>query len=180
MMKDPHLRIAPYNPEYPRIFNEIKEFIHGIIPYPVQIEHVGSTAVPGLGGREIIDVLVIAGQEHMRKIVELLETRGFRYNPQASISPKKFFVSGPYKYEGKEYHVHIHITFKGSREHVEKLLFRDYLRENPEEAKRYYELKKMWMEKAGSDLSRYRKYKATYIRAVLKKAEKEFSNRENS
>lgn len=179
-MKDPHLRIIPYNPEYPKIFNEIKEFICGVIPYPVQIEHVGSTAVPGLGGREIIDVLVIAEQEYMRRIAELLEARGFRCNPQASIPLEKLFVSGPYKYKGREYHVHIHITFKGSREHEEKLLFRDYLRENPEEAKRYYGLKKMWMEKAGSDPSRYRKCKAAYIRAVLKNAGKEFSKRENS
>ncbi len=172
-MKDSHLKIVPYDDEYPRIFSEIKEFIHSIIPFEIRIEHIGSTAVPGLGGRRIIDILIITEREYMQKVVELLEARGFKYNPQASTLPEKLFVSGPYRYKGEKLHVHIHVTFQGSREHEEKLLFRDYLRRNPTEAKRYYEFKKLWMEKAGSNLSKYREYKAAYIKVILEKAKEE-------
>ena len=166
------VKIVPYNRKAIRIFAEVKQFLHSLIPYQVGIEHIGSTAVPGLGGKGIVDVLIITGQEYMQNIVKLLESRGYRYNPQASTPPEKLFLSGPYEYLGRELHIHIHITFFGSRERQDKLLFRDYLREHPKEAKRYYELKKQWATKAGSDASRYTELKAPYVKQVLDEARK--------
>jgi len=172
MIEDPHLRIKPYNPEYSKIFEEIKRFIRQIIPYKIEIEHVGSTAVPGLGGREIIDVLLVADKENLEGIAYLLKNEGFRLNPQ-NVSEERIFVSGPFNYKGKEMHVHFHITFSGSNEHKEILLFRDYLKKHPDEARKYYELKKKWMQKAKTNAKKYAEFKEPFIQKILEKAREE-------
>jgi len=109
----------------------------------------------------------------MLRIIEVLESRGFRYNPEP---PERLFVSGPFYYKGRELHIHIHITYFGREEQREKLLFRDYLRRHPEEARRYYELKKLWSKEA-ADGSEYTELKTRYIMEVLEKARKEEGNK---
>jgi GrpB-like predicted nucleotidyltransferase (UPF0157 family) len=172
MDEDLAVEVVPYDSEAPRIFEEIKRSLCNLIPYQIQVEHVGSTAVPGLGGKGIIDILIVTKPEHMQRIVELLESQGYKHNPEAG-NAERLFVSGPYRYRDKELHIHLHITFFGSKEHKDKLLFRDYLRKNPEEARRYYKLKKRWSKEAGPDPSKYTELKTSYINEVLEKARKE-------
>lgn len=167
------VKILPYDEEAPKIFEEIKRFVCNAIPYKIGVEHIGSTAVPGLGGKGIIDVLIIAKKGDMQKIVEILESKGFRYNPGGGSPPERLFVSGPFRYRGRDLHIHIHITYFGSKEHIDKILFRDYLRRHQEEARRYYELKKRWSEEAGEDRAKYTKLKTAYILEVLEKARRE-------
>lgn len=166
------VKIIPYDSEAPAIFEKIKCSISNVIPdeIKIDIEHVGSTSVVGLGGKGIIDVLIITGQEYMQKIVDLLVANGYEYNPQAIIIEEKPFVSGPFKYNENGVHIHIHITFHGSKYHKNMLLFRDYFREHPEEAKTYYKLKKHWSIEAGFDRYKYTKLKTQYINQVLEKA----------
>jgi GrpB-like predicted nucleotidyltransferase (UPF0157 family) len=164
------VKIIPYDDKAPAIFGKIKQSICNIIPYKFEIEHIGSTSVVGLGGKGIIDVLIITGQEYMRKIVDLLVASGYKYNPEAINIEEKPFVSGPFKYNENELHIHIHITFHGSKYHKNMLLFRDYLREHPEEAKTYYALKKQWSIEAGLDRYKYTKLKTQYVNQVLEKA----------
>lgn len=169
------VKILPYDSKAPEIFDEIKQFIHKLIPYPIEVEHVGSTAVVGLGGKGIVDILIITKQEYMQKIIKLFESVGYRFNPEPGFGtfPERLFISGSYKYKERELHVHFHITFLGSNEHRDKLLFRNYLRRHSDEAKRYYELKKRWSIEAGSDRPKYTELKTSYINEVLEKARKE-------
>jgi len=109
----------------------------------------------------------------MEKVVDILVSKVFRFNPEGGTPPERLFVSGPFNFHGEELHIHIHVTFFGGREHRDKLLFRDYLRRHPEEAKRYFELKKRWSRMAGSDSSKYTELKTQYIKEVLEKARKE-------
>ena len=170
---DPHLAIVPYNDENSKIFERLKQYLCEVIPYEIEVEHIGSTSVPGLGGRDVIDVLILIEKGLMSRVVSLLESKGFRYNPSASNPYEKLFLSGQYKYESnKEKHVHIHVTYPGSIEHREKVLFRDYLKRNPKEAKKYYEFKKKCMREANSNPSKYRELKDSYIKAILERARK--------
>lgn len=170
------VRILPYDSKSPEIFQKIHQFICDVIPFQIEVKHTGSTAVAGLGGKGFIDILIVAKKGHMRKVVELLESKGYRYNPEAGTVPEKLFVSGPYTYNERELHIHIHITFFGRKEHKDKLLFRDYLRHHSDEAKTYYDLKKQWSTKAGSDGSKYTELKTSYINKVLEKARGEFKD----
>lgn len=153
---------------YPQVYNKIIRYLEKIIPYEVKFEHVGSTAVVGLGGREIIDILVLVEKNLMQNLVDLLVSNGFKYNSLASIPPKKLFVSGFFEYKNRSFHVHIHITFAGSNEHLSKILFRDYLRKHPDEAKIYDDLKRRWMAKSRADRFKYSLSKTSYIKEVLR------------
>ena len=175
--QDRAVRILPYDSKAPEIFEEIRQSICDTIPYQIEVEHIGGTAVKGLGGKGIIDILIATEPGYMRRIVELLEAKGYKHNPQADSVPERLFVSGPYRSNRRELHIHIHITFPSSREYKDKLFFRDYLRQHPNEAKTYYELKEQWSAQAGSDLSRYTELKTSYINNVLEKARKELKIR---
>jgi hypothetical protein len=62
------------------------------------------------------------------KVVEVLESKGCKYNAQAGTIPERLSVSGLYNHNERELHIHSHITFLGSKEHKNKLLFPDFLR----------------------------------------------------
>ncbi|MEW5937282.1 MAG: GrpB family protein [Candidatus Thermoplasmatota archaeon] len=169
-----NVKVLPYDSEAPEIFEEIKQFIYNVVPFQIEVEHVGSTAVVGLGGSGIIDLLVITKEQHqLPEIAEILRNKGFTHNPEPKHAEDRFFVSGPYKYNERELHIHIHVTYEGSREHRDKLLFRDHLRRDPEEAKTYFEFKKRWSGKAGSDGAGYAELKTPYIHKVLEKAKRD-------
>ena len=87
-----------------------------------------------------------------------------------------FFRNIRARYDKRELHIHIHITFFGSKEHKDKLLFRDYLRHHSDEAKTYYDLKKQWSTEAGPDGSKYAELKTSYINEVLEKARRELKD----
>jgi len=172
--QDLAVKILPYESKAPEIFKGIRRFIYDVIPYKIEVEHIGSTAVPGLGGKGIIDILIVTQHQYqLPEIAEILRNKGFNHNPEPRHAEDRFFVSGPYRYKGEELHIHIHITFSGSKEYKDKLLFRDYLRQHIEEARTYFELKKRWSIEAGSDPSKYTELKTPYINRILKKARRE-------
>ena len=105
------VKILPYDGRAPEIFEEVKRFICGVVPFRVEVERIGSTAVPGLGGKGIIDVLVVTRKELMEKVVDILVSKGFRFNPEDGTPPERLFVSGPFNFRGEELHIHIHVTF---------------------------------------------------------------------
>ena len=76
------VNIVPYDSHAPEIFQSVKQSSSNIIPYEIEIEHVGSTAVVGLGGKGVIDILIIAKREYISKIIELLKANGYKHNPQ--------------------------------------------------------------------------------------------------
>ena len=176
--KNSAVKIVPYDNEMPEMFEAIKKFLYNKIPHQIKVEHIGSTAVEGLGGKRVIDVLIITKKELMRNIVGSLELIGYKFNPEAGEGtfPERFFISGPFFYNEMELHVHFHVTFTGSKEHEEKLLFRDYLRRHPSEAEVYYRHKKNWSMNEGSDKRKYTEFKTEYINEILEKAKKEISD----
>jgi len=171
--KETAVKISNYNSNAPLIFKRIKQYLLDAIPYKIEVEHIGSTAVPELGGKGIIDVLIITEKDCMKKTLESLVSEGYNFNPEVSTNPDKPFVSGSYKYSDKNLHIHIHITFKGSNENKDLISFRDYLRRHSEEAKDYYGLKKRLSLEAGSNRQKYTELKTSYINEVLDKAKKD-------
>jgi GrpB-like predicted nucleotidyltransferase (UPF0157 family) len=77
------IAIEPYDPEWPRLFLEEKEHLRTCLPHELigRIEHFGSTAVPGLAAKPIIDMLVeVTSLEETRcRIVPILESQGYDY-----------------------------------------------------------------------------------------------------
>lgn len=158
-----NFKIVPHNQKLPRIFEKEKKKIAKAINDD-DIHHIGSTAVPGLGGKGIIDIMIgIRTWKKAEKVIEKLKNIGFNH-----IHPKekgRIFLS---KHQGSTPgNIHIHIIKKGGKQYEELLAFRDYLRKNKPEVKRFFKLKLEWLEKAKGDRFKYNKLKEKYVKDIL-------------
>lgn len=135
--------IFPHDETVPKIFQEITSHLEEIIPYKVTIEHIGSTSIVRLGGKGVIDVLIIADQKKiLYEIGKLLKSTGFDHNAELKHAEDRYFASGDFQYNNSNLHIHIHLTYRLSQAHKEIIVFRNYLRTHPNDAIKYYELKK--------------------------------------
>lgn len=169
------ISIAPYDPEWPNLYENQAVFLRGKLPQSVviKIEHFGSTAVPGLAAKPVIDVLVqvTSLEETKEQVVPILEAEGYDYFWRTDVSPAyAWFIKRDSK--GKRTH-HIHMVAADSKL-WERLYFRDYLREFPKEAKRYAELKRSLAETYPNDRIAYTEGEAEYVKAITERAKRHY------
>ncbi|MCI0489239.1 MAG: GrpB family protein [Blastocatellia bacterium] len=170
------ISIVAYDSEWPRMFEIEAEYLRSLLPRQLitRIEHFGSTAVPGLAAKPIVDLLVeVRSLDETRSvIVPLLESEGYDYFWRTDTSPPyAWFIKRDA--EGKRTH-HIHMV-EASSKLWERLYFRDYLREFPDEAGRYEELKMLLAEKHPNDRIAYTKAKTAFITAVTERAKQYYN-----
>lgn len=136
----------------------------------VEIQHVGSTAVPGLAAKPILDLFMgVRSLAEARASIQPLEKLGYQFWKDNPNKEKMFFVKGmPPFGEGRTHHIHI-VKFESDYWRA-RLLFRDYLRDHPDEVARYTHLKYKLMDKHKDDREAYTEAKTDYIASVLKKA----------
>ena len=160
----PKLKIIPYNQKFPKIFEQEKNRIAKATGIK-DIHHIGSTAVPGLGGKGIIDIMIgLKSWKGVENIIKELHKLGFRH-----IHPKekgKIFLSK--HRQPTPDNVHLHLVRKDSKQYQELLAFRNYLRKNNKEIAKFFQLKQQWSKNAQSDRSKYGDLKAKYVKKVLK------------
>lgn len=166
----------PYNPDFPRLFGIEKERLQGILGGGVEIEHIGSTAVPELGGKGVIDISVATAKDKWIATSEELKTLGYEYKKkdEGTESQRLFFMANLPDSELGTRIYHIHLTYPGSTELKREIGFRDYLRTHPEAVKEYADIKRLAAEEAQKlntkDEMRdvYAKIKADFIQKILK------------
>lgn len=139
-----------------------------------EIQHVGSTAVPGIMAKPIIDIAVAADDlESILALQDALQTAGFYYRPKAGPPEQLLFACGSY-YDGTgDMQTHfVHIVRTGSKEWSDYINFRDYLNATPAAAKEYEALKVSLARQAPVDPGRekYGKGKHDFIVNTLRKA----------
>lgn len=141
-----HVHIVPYDSAWPLAFEQEKQHLLNCLPKGLitRVEHFGSTSIPGLAGKPIVDILVevVSLEETRIRIAPLLESQGYDYSwrPTRGDSTPPFyawFIKRDSK--GNRTH-HIHMV-ENDFEHWDRLLFRDYLIENPILAQEYQDLK---------------------------------------
>lgn len=164
--------IESYDPNLPSYFKREKTFLIKNLGGDFEIHHVGSSAVPGLGGKNVIDIqLLVPTKKAANSIIEKLESIGYFHNKNAGDEYRIFFNRDRF-YNKKKVHIHLHLMWKSAKKYKDYLMFRDYLRKHPEEAKRYYSLKKVWAKKAGKIREKYTEMKTNYVKEILNKARK--------
>lgn len=136
-----HEQIAPYNPDWVDLYKTEAEKLREVFGNDILgIEHIGSTSVPGLPAKPIIDIMVlIDSYENAEKYIPKLEAIGYPFDSTAHTdksTERHLFRKG----NPTEYHLSIAYADRGSF-WKRQLAFRDYLREHPEERDRYAELK---------------------------------------
>ena len=160
------VHIVEYSPNWPTLYEQEKKLIVGVLGHAItDIQHIGSTAVPGLGAKPIIDILVAA---HKRGPVEEYSGRlrpiGYRHQSHEDDAKRLFFQKGTPRTH------HLHIVEYDSWEYRRHILFRDCLRTHPETAQRYEKLKRELAIKFASDREDYTESKSEFIESVVDRA----------
>jgi len=165
------IEIVDYDPGWPKEFEAEALRLWDVLPKELLlgIEHIGSTAIPGLSAKPIIDIAIAVPslEEARATIVEPLEALGYSYwraNPQRD---RMFFVKGLPPSSPKRTH-HVHVT-ELSGEVWTRHLFRDYLRTHTDEAQRYADLKYDLARRYRLDREGYTAAKTEYITRIMAK-----------
>lgn len=175
--------IVHYDPHWPILFETERNHLRACLPPDLisRIEHFGSTAVPGLPAKPIVDILVEVAdlRETRRKIVPILEDQGYEYFWRPSFDDDRppfyaWFIKRDAS--GKRTH-HIHMV-EADSELWDRLLFRDYLIQHPGTAREYGALKMRLAEAYHGDRVAYTKAKTDFIVATTRKARRFFDGLE--
>ncbi len=178
----------PYNPLFPSLFVKEKARISRHFFIPASIEHVGSTAVPGLGGKGIIDIAIAVDKERMEEAKNILQELGYEFRPFYSTPDRFYFIIYLPDLEEKNRRYHLHLTYPESIDWKGFIEFRNILINNPEALQEYAELKMKAALDADQEGEKYRKlkepifkkFKAFNENAHLKKGKELFDwNRKN-
>jgi len=135
----------------------------------VHIEHIGSTSIPGLAAKPIIDICVgLDDLRHAEDRIGLLESQGYQYVPEYEVViPDRRYFRRPA--ERPRTH-HVHCCVKGDSIWTRHLLFRDYLKLHPEVAGEYGRLKRELAERHRDDRPAYTEAKDPFVTRVLEQA----------
>jgi GrpB-like predicted nucleotidyltransferase (UPF0157 family) len=172
--------IVPYDPSWPELFRREAEHLRACIPAGLirRIEHFGSTAVPGLAAKPIVDMLIeVASLRSARtEIAPILQAQGYDYFWRPSfgedIPPWYAFFIRRDERGVRTHHLHIMTNRPAFREHWERLLFRDYLIAHPQSARTYERLKCRLAAAHPNDRAAYTDGKSGFIRRITAKAKK--------
>ncbi|MEM1127725.1 MAG: GrpB family protein [Bacteroidota bacterium] len=176
MRVDDGVTVVPYRPAWVREFERVRDELRTALPaWVIGIEHVGSTSVPGLLAKPIVDILV--GVPDLARGLSLrapMERLGFTYRPDDDIPDRHYF---PRTVGGLRRH-HVSVSVPGTRHHRNTLLFRDALRQDPARAQRYGALKQRLASAAGRDRLDYLNGKTDFVLEVLRAAGGEVDGRD--
>ncbi|AHY47143.1 hypothetical protein RradSPS_1860 [Rubrobacter radiotolerans] len=160
------VRLIPYDASWPQEFEQHrKRLADALGAVALRIEHIGSTSVPGLPAKPVIDILVsvpdLKDEDAYRPSLEDLGL------PLCVRTPERRFFR--VRDGGRD--VHVHVVVRGGEEERRHLLFPAYLRAFPERRKAYARLKEELAEEFRIDRTRYTEKKAPFIEETVRLAE---------
>ncbi|MBI3109464.1 GrpB family protein [Candidatus Daviesbacteria bacterium] len=159
--------IYPYSSEFTKKFKKEKVRLEMILGDGVRIEHFGSTAIPGVLGKGVVDIIIgFDSWVDVQKAIPLLQINGYilSYDNQRK---DRIFLSTAGKKESSFLDIHLHLTNKNSSVFKDALLFRDYLKKNRELKKQYNQLKEQIVKIVKNDRKLYTKLKSNFIKKIL-------------
>jgi GrpB-like predicted nucleotidyltransferase (UPF0157 family) len=146
------ITIIPYQPTWPAEFIQIASTLRAALgDLALRIDHIGSTSVPGLDAKDIIDIqLTVASFDDFQPIQSALEDNGYTFVPNNISDHRPPGASGPdsdwkkryFRPPARQRPSHLHVRLAGRPNHLYPLLFRDYLRTHPTTAAAYAALKR--------------------------------------
>ncbi len=160
--------VVPYDPEWPVLFSALGASLREALgATALRIDHIGSTAIPGLAAKPIVDVQISVGSfEPLDAYRRPIESLGFVFRATNPELTKRYFREQP-----GQRRTHIHVRRAGSFSEQFALLFRDYLRAHRDEAQRYAELKYRLAEQYGHDSAGYTEAKGPCVWEIIAKAD---------
>ena len=155
------VELVPHNPEWSqKADQEISRLLEGLTVPIIGIYHIGSTSVPGIKAKPILDfVMEVDNQEAVVNSVAEFEILGYQNNGEFGIPGRQFFTRDT---DGERTH-HLHVFQKGHPDIDRHIIFRDYLRANPEAARKYEKLKEKLAIRFPKQSGNYTEAKSDFI-----------------
>jgi len=162
----PPIYLAPYDSLWPLEFDaEADRIVRACDDLPIRLEHIGSTAVPGLSAKPIIDILAgVPPRAPRAPYIAALVSLGYEHLGAYGVPGRDYFRRGAPRTH------HVHMFSWSSKAWHEQLLFRDYLRAHPDVAQEYATLKRDLAVTFADDRRRYVEEKGPFIKSVLRRA----------
>ncbi len=160
--------VAPPNPMWPNLFSAEAENLAAIFGSEmVAIHHIGSTAIPHIYAKPIIDILVaVQTIERIDNFNPTMRQAGYIPKGEAGVPGRRFFIKGT---EDLRTH-HVHIYQQGHLDIARHLNFRDYLIAHPDQAKAYSDLKQSLSQQFAWDIDSYMAGKDGLIKELERQA----------
>lgn len=158
-----------------KIFDNVKRELRKELSINIPIEHVGSTAISYMYGKNIIDILI--GAEDIREfeyIKNVLEEHNFIASEKSRNEIYQFFASSSNETSSGD--VHIHLVIKNTQRFLDFIILRNYLLKNRKEVREYSSLKKKLIKNGIMDRKDYKKRKSEYVSDLLNRARKAMKN----
>jgi GrpB-like predicted nucleotidyltransferase (UPF0157 family) len=165
---DPAVRIVECDPAWPALAGtELHRIEEALGEVAERLEHVGSTAVPGLAAKPILDLQIsVATLEPRARYVEALERLGYLFVPAPESPDHHFFARPPQRPRTH----HLHVCEAGGVHELRHVALRDFLRVHPDEAARYAALKRRLAAQHPQDRLAYIDGKAEHVAALEARA----------
>jgi GrpB-like predicted nucleotidyltransferase (UPF0157 family) len=166
-VKDAAVEIEPYSPEWPTLFSTEAEGLQAALQQWLagQIEHVGSTAVPGLSAKPVIDIMApVHSLAHAADSIDTLKLLDYCHFPYKPTEMLWFCKPSP----AHRTH-HLHLVPAASPVWNQRIAFRDALRRSPALANEYQQLKVRLAAAYSQDREAYTEGKAPFIQQVLQR-----------
>lgn len=157
--------------ENKRRYNKLVEKLKIKLPNEVQITHIGSTAIPNMYGKNILDILIgVKDISQFDEACKILKDIGFIASAKNKDKDYQFFSSS--SKETKEGDVHIHLSIINTNRFKEFILIKEYLLKNKDEAQKYSNFKRK-ISKNKIERNEYKRIKSEYVSELLERAKKD-------
>jgi GrpB-like predicted nucleotidyltransferase (UPF0157 family) len=159
--------VLKYDPNWPGLFQSLRMRIADVLSdMAAAIEHVGSTAVPDLAAKPIIDIdVLLASDAMLSAAIERLASLGYIHRGNLGIPEREAFLA-----PANDPPHHLYVCPPCSSEFRRHLAFRDYLRAHPRDAKIYGDLKIALAERFREDRSTYNTEKGEFVAEITSRA----------
>jgi len=165
------LNLHEYNPKYAELFQVESVKLNKTLNNTCLVEHIGSTAIPGVDGKGVIDIMLIFNDEaDIEPAVILLENDGYFSSVYDIKRNGRIFMSSTGVKESGEGDIHLHLLSRG---YSQTIMFRDYLIKHPEARQSYNDLKYELLKKVNGDRKEYTKLKDNFIKNIIDLAKNE-------
>jgi GrpB-like predicted nucleotidyltransferase (UPF0157 family) len=163
------VRIIPYDPAWPAAYEQVAGRVRTALgDNALELAHVGSTSVPGLAAKQVIDIdVTIADNHDESSYVPKLQEHGF------TLVIREYWWYGHRLLTHREPRANVHIWSPDCPEAARHLIFRDWLRDHPEDRTRYLEAKQdaaAHINATGGHTNDYNSHKQTVIREIYGRA----------
>jgi GrpB-like predicted nucleotidyltransferase (UPF0157 family) len=156
------LNFVQYNDDFPKLYKEEEKRLKQLGNF--EIHHIGSSAIPKMPGKGVIDILILVdNQKNKTELMKKLSLLGYKQSKTLERGRSFFWRFSRVQEYG------IHIMLKSNPKARHQILFKDFIINNPKEFKRYLKLKKENFIKSNADWTKYKNLKNDYFKDILER-----------